>query len=317
MNIFKRIYPVLTFLTLASIIASPALGKTFVREITKTLPVSSGQTLEVQAGAGSIEVSPGKPDEVDVKVLLTVKASNEKEAEKIFAATEVSIEAKKDTVLVQQKRRKVLGLFPRFSENVPRTEIVVLCPKAFNLNLNTGSGSIKASGITGTHAFQTGSGTIAASELQGDLDVRTGSGSINLARVNGSLEAKTGSGSLRVQELTGTRVAKTGSGEIQASGAIPHFEAKTGSGSVSLSSSVQLERHSSATTGSGSVQVTLPAHTALHLKASAGSGSVQCAFPATTVFESSRKALVADLNDGGPELNLTAGSGNVRLSSAP
>ena len=148
-------------------------------------------------------------------------------------------------------------------------------PPASKLRARTGSGGQTIAGVSGPVEVQTGSGAIRITDVNDEVRASTGSGSIELDRIKGRVEANTGSGSIRASETAG-----------------------------------QVTAH----TGSGGVTVQLPASGGFDLHARTGSGGVTVNPPITMEnFSGSRNDVHGKIRGGGPLLELSTGSGGVRV----
>ncbi len=157
-------------------------------------------------------------------------------------------------------------------------------PAAVDVQIDSGSGSVRVSGLEGVVVANTGSGAIELVGLSGRVTAETGSGGIVLERVAATADVSTGSGSIRA----------TAGESVQ-------FAARTGSGSMNLEfasapDDVELE------TGSGSVTIGVPSGSyRLDLDTSSGSTN----FTGITDDASSPRSIQA-----------TTGSGSIRISGS-
>jgi hypothetical protein len=148
-------------------------------------------------------------------------------------------------------------------------------PPASKLRARTGSGKQAIEGISGPVEVQTGSGGIRIADVGDEVRAGTGSGSIELDRIKGRVEANTGSGSIRASETAGQVTART---------------------------------------GSGGVNIQLPAAGGFDLHARTGSGGVTVNPPITMEnFSGDRHDVRGKIRGGGPLLELSTGSGGVRV----
>lgn len=105
-----------------------------------------------------------------------------------------------------------------FSNNPCDIDFQVNIPKAVDLDLTVGSGSIAVNGIQGELEFKVGSGDILADGTFKKIDGITGSGKIVLKGLAGPGKLKSGSGQIDltygVSSLNGELDLKTGSGDV-------------------------------------------------------------------------------------------------------
>lgn len=142
--------------------------------------------------------------------------------------------------------------------------------------VQTGSGGIRAENVAAPFYAHAGSGDIEA-ELtgSGDVDVETGSGGVHLRGVKGGLRARSGSGNLTADGSVGGP-----------------WNLHTGSGSIRLA------------VGSGS---------GFDLDVRTSSGSIHSDLPITMQGSLGRQELKGTVRGGGPEVEVSSGSGDVDI----
>jgi len=308
-----HIKSIITTMLAIAVLPLVTLADTFVKEDVQSYEAASLKSVAVSTGSGDVTIAVWDKPVVEIKTLISVKAKDEEQANELFAATELAYEQEDDQLSLNVKS-KSKGSFFNWFKSTPRVNVTVMCPANMNTKASSGSGDIHVSGVSGEHKFTTGSGDIKAEGLSGVVKATTGSGDVSINGVNGTVKASTGSGDVRTTDLTGTLNAGTGSGSVDASGAITAFDAGTGSGSIRVDSSAALAEKSKASTGSGNVRVKLPAEAAFTADLKTHSGTVECNLP-IEVTHTDKKALVGNVNGGGPELVLRAGSGNLSVEA--
>ena len=133
--------------------------------------------------------------------------------------------------------------------------------------------------------------TPAASKLR----ATTGSGGETIEGIAGPVEAHSGSGRILITDVDDQVLASTGSGGIELDRIKGRVEANTGSGSIRASETAgQVTAH----TGSGGVNIQLPANGG---------------FDTMENFSGGRHDVRGKIRGGGPLLELSAGSGAVRV----
>jgi hypothetical protein len=169
----------------------------------------------------------------------------------------------------------------------------VEAPANAYLDAGTGSGDITDDGVGENAKLNTGSGTIHATGLKGGFSVGTGSGNITADQVGqGDVKAETGSGSIDLHNLKGGLHAHTGSGNIKVNGS-PAADWKVG-------------------TGSGSVDLSV-GNTGMTLDASTGSGKISTDHEMTVQGSFDKHHITGKLNGGGPTVRVETGSGNIEV----
>ncbi len=153
-------------------------------------------------------------------------------------------------------------------------------PAAVDVQIDSGSGSVRVSGLGGVVVANTGSGAIELVGLNGIVTAETGSGGIVLERVAATADVSTGSGSIRATAGQSVQfAARTGSGSMNLEFAsIPDdVELVTGSGSITLgvpsgSYRLDLDTSSGSTSFSG---ITDDPTSPRSIQATTGSGSIR------------------------------------------
>jgi hypothetical protein len=146
---------------------------------------------------------------------------------------------------------------------------------------------------------------------QTTLRARTGSGGETIEGIQGPVTASTGSGGVRVSDVAAEVHADTGSGSIELTNIKGRVVANTGSGSIRADN---LMADVTAHTGSGGVQLQLPSAGGFDLHARTGSGQVMVGPPITMDnFSTNRHDVRGRIRGGGPLIDVSTGSGGVRV----
>jgi hypothetical protein len=256
----------------------------------RQLAVNGPVDLDVRTGSGSIDIRTGGTGQV--RVVGHIRAHrgfwNSSSAEERVRQIEAN------PPVTQSANSIRIGEFAdrNLSQNVSISyEIIV--PAESNVRSRTGSGSQRID------------------SLAGRVEAQTGSGSIQLGRISGAVVATTGSGSIDVMGAAGGLAARTGSGSIEASGVTGSLRANTGSGRVIIQGNPTMDW--AIQTGSGSIGLRLPPDAAFELNARSGSGSIDTNHPIEMRGSISRRHLQGRVRGGGPRVDVSAGSGSIRL----
>lgn len=151
----------------------------------------------------------------------------------------------------------------------------ITVPKETRLRARTGSGGIAVAGLAGPVRAHTGSGRIELVSIQGAVDAHTGSGSIDGAGIAGPVVARTGSGAIRIEQTAHAALT--------------------------------------ARTGSGGVTVRLPQEGGFDLRGQTGSGGIHVEHPVTVRGSIGGRTLAATMRGGGPLVDISTGSGAIRI----
>lgn len=310
--------PSIRFLALCGILlssfwATSASGATGTFE--QTLSVDGPLLLDVSTGSGSIEISSGNAQQVEVTGHIKVGTGS------FFGLFGGSSSERQDVVdqLVNEPPvslvdgRLTVGHLKggAYKRNVSISyEIVV--PAGTEVISHTGSGSMKISGVAGPVEAKTGSGSITLTDIGDSVKARSGSGGIRADNIAGAFEAHTGSGSVRLTQVAPGDVEVTaGSGRTELHGVVGALRVKAGSGRVEIDGRQVGDWN--VDTGSGSVRIKLPEDAAFELDAHVGSGSIDVDHPVTVQGKVSKRRMRGDVRGGGDRLTVETGSGGIRI----
>lgn len=178
------------------------------------LPVDNIESLSIEAGAGSMDVTGIEGlDSIAVTATIVVPNTNEKDALKI-------IEEKMILSLEEKGRQGQLkawfdqGFLGKASDAHIALEVMV--PKGLTVHIDDGSGSLDVINVAGDVVIDDGSGSIKISNVI-NLSIDDGSGSIDIAGATGDVSIIDGSGSITVKHVQGSVTIDDGSGSIKVS----------------------------------------------------------------------------------------------------
>jgi hypothetical protein len=318
-------------LALALALNSPACADT-VDNIARTFEVEPGGRLRVDADRGSIEVTTDAIKQVRVTVLRTVRGASETRAQELLRDHTVEFDQKNGEVSVVA--RTTTGM--DWSWRGPRLDVrfQVTIPKAFNVELKTAGGGIKAGSLEGTVRAHTSGGSIHLAEVSGtiaaktsggsihvegcgaDVDVATSGGSLHLGDIRGKLSGHTSGGSIHVAKVTGETAVHTSGGRIEITEAAGKLLATTSGGSISATLSHPPTGTCELRTSGGSIDARIPGESKLDVDAQTSGGRVTSELPVTVQGEIKSNRLVGQLHGGGPKLILRTSGGNIRLGTS-
>jgi len=308
----------------AALSASPAFAAV-QGQFERTLQVSGSVNLQVETGAGSIDVRRGGSNQVHV-------VGHIQTSQWFFGDAEERVRRLESNPPIQQSGNDIrIGHIddPELKHNLSiNYEITV--PESAQLRASSGSGEQSISDINGPVEVTTGSGSLKLSRIGSGVRAHTGSGSIDINGANGSVYARTGSGSIRAMGIGGGFDGQTGNGHLtleqSAAGSV---RAETGSGGLELrnvkgtleaqagSGDVRVEGEATGgwviRTGSGSVNLRLPESASFDLHARTGSGSIDLSHPVTVQGSIGRKEVRGKVGGGGTPVEVETGSGSIRI----
>lgn len=276
----------LAFVTTACAVDAQITSATgsFDRQLTVSGPVE----LDVRTGSGSIQIRRGGDN--------AVRVAGEIRAQRGFLSDSTPAdrirEIEANPPIEQKGNVIVVGELGERGRNVS-VSYVITVPAATRVRSRSGSGSHQIDSLAGPIEAETGSGSIRIGQVATSVTASTGSGSIEVQGAEQGLNARTGSGSITARAARGAVRAQTGSGEIDIEGT------PTGSWVIE--------------TGSGGVNLRMPGNAAFELDARSSSGGVQTAHPIEMTGSLSRRHLQGRVRGGGPRVQVSTGSGSIRL----
>ena len=318
--------PVIALMLAVSSVAYAAVEGSFDR----TLKVSGRVDLDVQSGSGNIVVHPGDSSSVIVKGHIKVSESwfnmGGLSADEKVKRIEQNppIEQNGNTIRIGHIQEESL-------RNNISIDYDVTVPKDTSAQAHTGSGDQRISDISGPLRANTGSGNLTISDIGSEVRANAGSGDLRITNVQGRLYTETGSGNIRASGIAGGFDARAGSGDITfdqtASGSV---RAQTGSGNIHLhnvsggveagagSGDVEVQGTMASDwrihTGSGEVEVKLPSSAKFNINAHSSSGNVEVNHPVTVQGTMKRNHIEGTVNGGGTLLEVSSGSGTIRVN---
>jgi DUF4097 and DUF4098 domain-containing protein YvlB len=254
----------------------------------KVYKVNGRPDVRVDTNDASVEVLSSDTAEVTARVVTSGYA---------ISSDEVRIERD-----VQTGNRIEIGVrVPKmrwsWNDNHRSVRVELTVPRDANLNLHSGDGHIRASGVNGEIQIETGDGHIQVGDLHGSIRLHTGDGHIEGTGIDGALDASTRDGHLRVRGRFDALRLETGDGSVTAD-VLPGSKMST---------------NWSIHTGDGSVTVRLAEGLAADIEAHTGDGSISSQLPLMVSGVLGRRDLRGKLAGGGPTLQIRTGDGSIRL----
>ncbi|HEX8096769.1 MAG TPA: DUF4097 family beta strand repeat-containing protein [Pyrinomonadaceae bacterium] len=251
------------------IVLAPALTAA-AQDFHKTYPLTAGGTVSAVNVSGDLKVTGYDGEVVVVNGYKEGRDRDQLEVEDLSGGNSVSVRARYPSCSNCSVNASV-----RFEIQVPR-----------NLSLNFDK-------------LQTASGNIQVTNVTGRVRASTASGRVTLQNVNGSVNASTASGEMRVKDVSGTVKASTASGDVD-------VELARVEGSESLTFS----------TASGSIRAKVPSSLDAEVDISTASGEISTDFPLEvrkSEYGPQRRAR-GRLGSGSRTLRLSSASGDISLT---
>ena len=273
-------------------------GSNWVQEMKGDL--GAAKNLRVKLAAGSVRVQGGSQAGITYIIHRKAYTSSEEKARREFESYKISTFVKGDTAwIVAETSRRDSKCSDDFVVNVPRnlglTKIetgggsVNATGVAGRVELNTGGGNIHLDDIGGEVVAETGGGMIDVGSVEGNVNLQTGGGNIKVASAKGEIKAESGGGNVVVLSGLQGAVLETGGGSIRVEKCSGPVKATTGGGSVDLGDiggAAQIE------TGGGSIRL---ASAKGRVQAETGGGSIELDGAASVQAETSAGGIIVKL----------------------
>ena len=196
-------------------------------------------------------------------------AGNKVEVEIIYSYSDDVFKA------ILEQDGSVLELKEKFERNTSSngdSKWKLSVPDNMEIDVNSGSGDIKAKSIALKLKTNTGSGDITLDYASGQIKANTGSGEFSADSFEGSMKINTGSGDVDLSNSKGEFKINLGSGDIEAFKLTGEFSMNVGSGDIDTKDIV-LTGASSFNAGSGDVRITLESALKNDISVNSGSGN--------------------------------------------
>jgi len=216
------------FILLSILITTIAFSKTtYTREFKKTITFESQGNIEVKTTNGKIDVTSWNSNDVEIFAEIKVKASSQREADRILEKVEIRIDRSNGRLIIEPeypKRDDDDSFWDHIfdSDRKPTVNFTIQVPEQTNLNLRSTNGHVAASDIEGEIILKTTNGGIEADHLKGSVDANTtnGSVSINITQFSRQdrVDLNTTNGSIKLylpSEVKAEVKASTVNGSIQ------------------------------------------------------------------------------------------------------
>jgi hypothetical protein len=157
------------------------------------------------------------------------------------------------------------------------SEWLIVVPEGIDIEFESATGGLKASGLSGELEADSGTGSIVISDFNGELDANSGTGKIMLSGSEGEFKLNSGTGDVIVENAKGSFDASSGTGSVEIARASGDFEASSGTGDVEASG-LSLKDFGEFSSGTGNAKIDLPEGGEYELEVSSGTGTatVEC-----------------------------------------
>jgi DUF4097 and DUF4098 domain-containing protein YvlB len=180
-----------------------------VERESKSFNVSGTPRVQINTFDGSINIQPTNESTVR---FTAVKRARDEQA---MRGIRLRAEQTGDGVLIIAEFDKTAARKGMYDTGAA-VALDVWVPRSANVNVRSGDGRLRLSGI------------------EGEIDLHTGDGSVDVTESKGHLKVETGDGRVRVAGFNGDATVQTGDGRITLEGRFTKLSARTGDGAISL-----------------------------------------------------------------------------------
>jgi len=223
---------IITATVIALLFASPTFsqelqksGRYYIAEITKSFKVEPSGELRIFDVSGSVSVTVWDKSEVFVAERTKMDVYTENEARTV-------LERSKSSYRQVDNRIEVGGEYHR--RDWIKSDFDIKVPKKFNVDIETRSGDISITGLTGLVELSTSGGEIILRDIDGEVDAKTSGGDIEVVNSMKQVEIRTSGGDLRLEDIGGPLIAKTSGGDITLIRSKNRVELQTSGGDIIL-----------------------------------------------------------------------------------
>jgi hypothetical protein len=273
----------------------------------RTFTVTGAPDVEINNGTGNVTVRTGDVNSVQVSA----------EIEAFALSPEFVVERiEKDPPLLQSGNRIHIGRGRSYNDPFREVSIhyTVTVPANTRLISKVGTGDQDISGIKGSLKAESGTGNLRISDCTNEARINAGTGSIDAEHVDGIVALETGTGDIHLQTSKATRAeASTGTGNIVVESIEGPLTAHTGTGDINVDGLPTAMWQVG--TGTGNVAFRAQPKASYRLEAHGSISRVNFGSDAHSVRnEDDHHALYAEVGNGGPRVELSAGTGNIDIN---
>lgn len=279
-----------------------------------TLAIGANGQLELKNISGDIIVTGGSGNRATVEIVRTSHGRTAEDAQR-------GLDRVKATVTERGNRAVVETDYPNERQPAYSVDVVyqVSAPAGTSVTINSISGDVRVTGITGATSVEVISGDVTLLDVARLSSVKTASGDLVLTNVgsDGTLEAGTMSGDVTVRGAKAARIAiDTIVGDVIVTDVSSQNAAlKTMTGDVSFGGSLTRNGRYEFQSHSGNVRLTFTGQGGFDLTATTFSGAIRPeAGLELKISNQTRRALRATFGDGGAVVIATTFSGSVIIA---
>ncbi|GEM_PF-937276 len=237
----SRIYS--AFLLLVLLTAFNAEAKTFRFDYQKIIDTADSVEFYLSNIPGRIDVVGGADNQVIIKAVKFVRASDQEEAEELGAAIDIRVTRTENRISVLTDYLKSTRKSPSFwdrlfgtdQESFGGVDYSISLPRSCRLELECSPGDVMVDGINGELYINASYGQVRLSSIAGNIDIeKNGTGEITLKDIEGDISVSASSCDLSLETFNGSADIRLTSGDVRGSALTGPFIISQSSGEVTL-----------------------------------------------------------------------------------
>jgi DUF4097 and DUF4098 domain-containing protein YvlB len=201
------------------------------RDFQKTLPLSPGQSFQIENKFGEVRIHGESGREVKISATIRVQASSHNEAEAYAQKVQIDVQQSGDGVRVRtiypdEEKKWFQGRNTSFSVNYD-----VAIPSEAPLFIRNSFGSVTTNGVRGKSDIENSHGSLTAIDIgparlnnsfgsieltgaSGDAFINDNNGSVQASDIKGALDLRNRFGSITVRQIQGAATITGGNGTV-------------------------------------------------------------------------------------------------------
>lgn len=301
-----RPFIILTLLLVAVMIlwTGAAFSLGFLRKETEeflmSYPVENGTSIRVENGNGGITVEEWGEPTLEVYALKKT-FWGEKELEK----TEIKVEPGTDFSVKTEHVESFSWVLVSIRIHVPENVTVDL--------VKTGGGDIELKGTRGDVTVRSSSGDVTVRDHEGNVSAETSNGKLRIEEIRGNVDADTSNGAITVSDVVGSVSAVSSNGDVSIKAARTVTKAESGNGNIEVGFDNITEIGCYIRTNNGEVRVHIPVDMDANITLKTSNGEIDLHHISITTSDLFRQEIEGYVGEGGPEINIRTGNGDIDL----
>lgn len=305
----RRIFVLVMMVWLA---VTPGRGMERVEQ--QRFPLGANGTIRLDTYRGAVNIVAGEGEQVEVTVRYSTVEKDETAARQALDSLQLAMSAQGGEVVIKATNPRETGVRIDLVE-LTKIEITfdIAVPTRCNLEITNADGSITIGDMAANIKAKAEMGTIFCRHIDGDIQAETTIGPVVVSRCTGSVNLKSVQGNLQVGTVGGRALLETVNGDIEIMNALNVVDAKIANGDMSAQFA-QIVGPSRLRTAVGNVTTIINPADRFSVRAESLWGKIYNKFELdVSRGGSGRSRLVGDYQGGGPQLDIEAPGGYVRI----